>query len=159
MHLLLINSLQTIIKKQLNTYKEYNTVLREYFDFVTDNEEIKFTLSLLQQTLTIKENDAAELNDKYKEAEKLYKQHDEEFQPLKRDAENLYNEALQTTNNISPQNPAFKTLNKLFEKLPATISDINNELDIAQAKVFCMAKNVDAENVSATMEDIILRVI
>lgn len=123
------------------------------------NEETKFTLSLLQRTLTARENDAADLKDRYREAEKIYKQHDEEFQPLKRNAESLYDEALKTTNNISPQHSAFKSLNKLFEKLPATINDINNELEIANAKVFCMAKNVDAENVSATMEDIILHVI
>lgn len=131
-------------------YKEYNSTLKECYDCVMGNEEIKFALSLLQRTLTAKESDSAELNDKYIEAEKIYKQHDEEFQPLKKETESLYNEALASTNNINPQDKAFKPLNKLFEKLPATIIDINNELATAQAKVFCLAKNVDAENVSAT---------
>lgn len=155
LHLYLINYLQAIIKKQLQMYKEYNTVLKDCFNCNTNNVEIKFAITLLQQTLMTKENDAEELKDKFAKAEKVFKHHDEEFQPLKREAERLYNEALTTTNNINPQDNAFKPLNKAFEKLPATIAEINNELNIAQAKVFCMARNVDTENVSMAMGNII----
>lgn len=129
-------------------YKEYNVVLKESFNCITKNEEVKFALTLLEQTLINKENDAAELKDKYKTAEWEFKRHDEEFQPLKTEAERLYNDALQATSNISPQEDAFKPFNKAFEKLPATVAEINKELNVSQAKVFCMAKNVDAENVS-----------
>jgi len=94
-----------------------------------------------------KETEADELKNKFITAEKIFKEHDEEFQPLKKEAETLYKEALTSTNNLSPQDDAFKAFNKAFEKLPATIAEINNELNIAQAKVFCMAQNVDAENV------------
>lgn len=150
MHLYLINSLQAIINKQLQRYKEYNIVLEECFNYNTSNVEIKFAITLLQQTLITKENDAVELKDKFVTAERIFKQHEEEFQPLKREAERLYKEALASTDNLNPQDNAFKSLNKAFEKLPATINGINHELNIAQAKVFCMAKNVDAENVSMT---------
>lgn len=129
-------------------YKEYNVVLKECFNCNTSNVEIKFAITLLQQTLMTKENDAEELKDKFTKAERTFKQHDEEFQPLKREAERLYNEALASTDHLSPQDEAFITMNKAFEKLPATIAEINNELNIAQAKVFCMAKNMDTENVS-----------
>lgn len=129
-------------------YKEYITIQKEHFESITNNEEVKFALTLLEQNLLNQENDAAELKDKYKTAEFEFKQHDEEYQPLKGEAQRLYNEALQSTNNISPQDNAFKPLNKAFEKLPATIAEINNELNVSQAKVFCMAKNVDAEGVS-----------
>lgn len=129
-------------------YKEYNAVLQECFNCNTNNVEIKFAIILLQQTLTTKENDAEELKDTFATAERIFKQHDEEFQILKKEAERLYNEALISTNNLNPQDDAFKTFNKAFEKLPATIAEINNELNIAQAKIFCMAKNVDTENVS-----------
>lgn len=94
-----------------------------------------------------KENEAEELKDKFIIAERVFKRHDEEFQPLKKEAERLYKEALTSTDNMSPQDDAFKAFNKAFEKLPATIAEINNELNVAQAKVFCMAQNVDAENV------------
>ncbi|EFN85556.1 structural maintenance of chromosomes protein 5 [Harpegnathos saltator] len=147
--------IKVIIKEQLNRYKQYNTVLKEYFDCVMSNEEIKFALSLLQETLATTENETIVLKDKYIAAEKIYKQHDEEFQPLKKAAGDLYNEALLTTDNISPQNPAFKFLNKLFEKLPATIEDINKEMGTAQAKVFCMGKNVNVENVMSEYKDVI----
>lgn len=129
-------------------YKEYNAILQECFNYNTSNVEVKFAISLLQQTLLNKENDVEELKDKFTTAERTFKKHDEEFQPLKREAERLYNEALTSTNNISPQDDAFKALNKAFEKLPATVAEINNELNTAQAKVFCMAKNLDAETVS-----------
>lgn len=129
-------------------YKEYNAIQEECFDHNTSNVEVKFAISLLQQTLLNKENDVEELKDKFTTAERTFKKHDEEFQPLKREAEKLYNEALTSTNNISPQDDAFKALNKAFEKLPATVAEINNELNTAQAKVFCMAKNLDAETVS-----------
>lgn len=101
------------------------------------------------------ENEAVELNDKFITAERIFKQHDEEFQPLKKETERLYNEALISTDNLNPQDDAFKVFNKAFEKLPATILEINNELNIAHAKVFCMAKNVDTENVSMALENII----
>lgn len=143
-----MNSLQAIIKKQLQMYREYNIILKECFKCVTNNDEVKFALALLQQTLVIKENDVAELKNTLKNTERIFKQHDEEFQPLKREAERLYNEALTSTDNVNPQQDAFKPINKAFEKLPATIAEINKELNISQAKVFCMAKNVDAENVS-----------
>lgn len=131
-------------------YKEYNAVLEECFKCSTSNVEIKFAITLLQQTLMMKENDAEELKDKFVEAERIFKQHEEDFQPLKREAERLYKEALTTTDNLNPQDKEFKVFNKAFEKLPATIPEINNELHIAQAKVFCMAKNLDVETVSMT---------
>lgn len=145
-----MNSAQAIIKEQLQIYKEYNTILKESFNCVTKNNEVKFAIALLQQSLIIKENEAAELQDMLTNAERTFKQYDEEFQSLKREAERLYNEALASTNNINPKDNAFKPLNKAFEKLPATINEINKELNIAQAKVFCLAKNIDAENVSVT---------
>ncbi|XP_025994604.1 structural maintenance of chromosomes protein 5 [Solenopsis invicta] len=146
--------IKTVIKKQLKMYKEYNEVLLECFNCNIGHVEVKFALALLQQTLIIKENDVEELKDKFKTAEKLFKQHDEEFQPLKKEAERLYNEALVLTDNLNPQDDAFKPFNKAFEKLPATIPEINNELKTAQAKVFCMAKNVDAEDILREYEEI-----
>ncbi|KAL6263333.1 hypothetical protein P5V15_006130 [Pogonomyrmex californicus] len=147
------NEIKAVIMKQLKMYKEYNTVLKECFNCNTSNVEIKFAITLLQQTLTAKENDVEELKDKFTTAEEIFKQHDEEFQSLKRETERLYKEALEITNQISPQDNAFKSLNKAFEKLPATIPEINNELNIAQAKVFCMAKNIDAENILREYEE------
>lgn len=143
-----MNSAQAIIKKQLQMYKEYNTILKECFNCVTKNNGVKFAIALLQQSLIVKENEAAELKDMFINAERTFKQHDQEFQPLKKEAERLYNEALTSTNNINPKDNEFKSFNKAFEKLPATINEINKELNIAQAKVFCLAKNIDAENVS-----------
>lgn len=137
-----------IIKNQIQFYTEYNSIVKEHFTGMTANEEIKFTTMLLQKTLMSKENSAEDLKHKFAEAEKTFKEYEEEFQPLKRETERFYNEALQITNNIHPQDRAFQSLNKIFEKLPATIPDINKELNIAQTKVFCMAKNIDAENVN-----------
>lgn len=145
--------IKAIIKKQLQIYKEYNAILQDCFNCNTSNVEVKFAITLLQQTLMLTENNAEDLKDKFKIAERLFKRHDEEFQPLKKEAERLYNDALATTDNISPQNDAFKPFNKAFEKLPATIAEINNELNVAQAKVFCMAKNVDAENILREYEE------
>ncbi|XP_067207450.1 structural maintenance of chromosomes protein 5 [Linepithema humile] len=146
--------IKDIIKNQLQMYKEYNAVLKKYFNCVTQNEEVKFALTLLEQTLMKKESDVAELKDKHDAAEWEFKRYNDEFQPLTKEALRLYNEALQSTNNIDPQNNAFKPFNKAFEKLPATIAEINNELNVSQAKVFCMAKNVDAENVLREYEDV-----
>ncbi|XP_071634268.1 structural maintenance of chromosomes protein 5 [Temnothorax longispinosus] len=146
--------IKAIRKKQLQKYKECNAVLRECFDCNTSNVDLKFAIALLQQTLMTKENDAEELKDKFTKAERTFKQCDEEYQPLRREAERLYKEALATTKNLSPQNKEFKIYNKAFEKLPVTIAEINNELNTAQAKVFCMAKNVDTENILREYEDI-----
>ncbi|KYQ56942.1 Structural maintenance of chromosomes protein 5 [Trachymyrmex zeteki] len=147
------NEIKAIIKKQLKLYKEYNGILQEYFNCNTSNVEVKFAITLLQQTLLFKENEAEELKDKFIIAERVFKRHDEEFQPLKKEAERLYKEALTSTDNMSPQDDAFKAFNKAFEKLPATIAEINNELNVAQAKVFCMAQNVDAENILREYEE------
>lgn len=136
----------------MKIYGEYNAILKECFDCVTQSERVKFTVTLLQQNLMTKENEVEELKDKLTQAEKMFKEHDERFQPMKREAEKLYNEALKSTDNISPKDSAFKTFNKAFEKLPATIAEINNELEICHAKVYCMAKNVDADNVSYTSD-------
>ncbi|XP_071557366.1 structural maintenance of chromosomes protein 5 [Temnothorax nylanderi] len=146
--------IKAIRKKQLQMYKECNAVLRECFDCNTSNVDLKFAIALLQQTLMTKENDAEELKDTFTRAERTFKQYDEEFQPLKRETERLYKEALTSTNNLNPQDDDFKTYNKAFEKLPATIAEINNELNTAQAKVFCMAKNVDTENILREYEEI-----
>lgn len=116
---------------------------------------MKFTLTLLQQSLVMKENEAEELKDKLAKAERIFKQYDEEFQPKKKETQRLFNEALRSTDNISPKDNGFKVFNKAFEKLPATIAEINNELEVCQAKVYCLAKNVDAENVSAREEFIL----
>ncbi|RLU20141.1 hypothetical protein DMN91_006747 [Ooceraea biroi] len=149
-----IKEIKVIINEQLKMYENYNVILKECFDCIIRNEEIKFALTLLQQSLVSKENEIEELKDKFTEAERIFKQFDEDFQPLKKEAHRLYKEALKTTENINPQDDAFKPYNKAFEKLPTTIAEINNELNIAQAKVFCLAKNIDAENVMREYEQV-----
>lgn len=135
----------------MQMYKKYNVVLQECFNCNISNVEIKFAITLLEKTLMIKEDEIEELKDKFAKAERIFKQYDEEFQPKKREAERLYREALISTNHLSPQDDAFELFNKAFKKLPKTINEINKELNVAKAKVFCMAKNVDTENVSTTI--------
>ncbi|KAG7188677.1 hypothetical protein KM043_008299 [Ampulex compressa] len=91
------NEIKKIISKQLNLYKQYNTLLEERFECLISNEQSKLALKLQKQTLEMKENSSEEL--------------------------------------------------RTFLKLPPTIEEINNQLNVEQAKIFCMENNVDGENV------------
>ena len=94
-----------------------------------------------------KQNDSQELRDRCDDAERTFKALEEELRPLKNEVEKLYKEALATTNGLSPQDKGFKPFNNAFEKLPPTIEEIEEDLRTSQAKVFCMTKNDDSENV------------
>lgn len=134
--------------KQLKIYKAYNTELEDCFKCITISEEIELGLKLHNKSLRVKINDSQDLREKLKVAEDKVKQLISELHPLRKEVERIYNEALETTDGISPQDDAFAAINKIFNKLPPTIEEINNELNIAQAKVFCMGNNIDGENVS-----------
>lgn len=134
--------------KQLKIYKAYNTELEDCFKCITASEETELALKLHNKSLRVKINDSQDLREKLKVAEDKIKQFISELQPLRKEVERIYNEALETTDGISPQDDAFAAINKVFNKLPPTIEEINNELNIAQAKVFCMGNNIDGENVN-----------
>lgn len=140
--------MQIIVEKQLKIYKEYNTELEESFKCITANEEAELALKLHTRSLRVKEYDSQDLREKLKNAEDKVKQLHQNLMPVKIEAQRILNQALETTNGISPKDSAFAPINKIFNKLPPTIEEINNELNIAQAKIFCMGNNIDGENVS-----------
>lgn len=148
------NEIKAILSGQLTLYKSYNTELEECFKCITANEEIKFALKLQKRLLTAKQEAMHELRDKLKEVEEKLRHISLEVQPLKNGVQRMYNEALETTDGISPTDEAFAPINKIFNKLPPTIEEINNELNVAQAKVFCMENNVDGENILRRYEEV-----
>ncbi|KAG9429029.1 structural maintenance of chromosomes protein 5 [Apis mellifera carnica] len=148
------NEIKITMDKQLKIYKAYNTELEDCFKCITISEEIELGLKLHNKSLRVKINDSQDLREKLKVAEDKVKQLISELHPLRKEVERIYNEALETTDGISPQDDAFAAINKIFNKLPPTIEEINNELNIAQAKVFCMGNNIDGENVLHEYEQV-----
>ncbi|XP_043507403.1 structural maintenance of chromosomes protein 5 isoform X1 [Frieseomelitta varia] len=146
--------IKIIVEKQLKIYKEYNAELEESFKCITANEEIELALKLHTRSLRVKEYDSQDLREKLKNAEDKVKQLHQNLVPVKNEVQRILNQALETTNGISPKDSAFAPINKIFNKLPPTIEEINNELNIAQAKIFCMGNNVDGENVLQEYEQV-----
>lgn len=148
------NKIKAILSTQFKLYKAYNTELQECFKYITANEEIKLALKLQQRLLIGKQNSIQGLREKLNEVDSKLRQLSTEVLPLKKGVQRMYDEALQTTNGISPTDEAFGPINKAFNKLPPTIEEINNELNVAQAKVFCMGNNIDGENVLRRYEEV-----
>ncbi|XP_078052832.1 structural maintenance of chromosomes 5 [Augochlora pura] len=141
------NQIKALLNKQLEIYKTYNVELEECYKTIIASEQIELVLKLQNRTLIVKINESQDQRDNLKEAQEIVRQLSTEMQPMKSEVQKMYKEALETTNNISPSDDAFAPTNKIFSKLPPTIEEINNELNIAQAKVFCMGNNVDGESV------------
>lgn len=139
---------QVVLNKQMKIYKAYNTEMEECFKSITANEQIELALKLQNRSLRIKMNNSQDLRDELKGAEGIVKRLSADMSQLKTEVQGMYNDALQSTNGLSPSDPGFAPINKAFIKLPPTVDEINNELNIAQAKVFCMGNNIDGENVS-----------
>ena len=148
------NDIKVILNKQLKMYSTYNAELEECFKCTVANEQVELALKLQNRSLRMKINDSQDLRDKLKASEDKVKQLSADMQPTKNEVQRMYNEALQTTNGIHPGDDSFAPINKIFNKLPPTIDEINNELNIAQAKVFCMGNNVEGENVLREYEDV-----
>ncbi|XP_076169145.1 structural maintenance of chromosomes 5 isoform X2 [Ptiloglossa arizonensis] len=148
------NEIKVILNKQLKVYETYNTEQEEYFKHIIANEQTDLALKLHNRFLRRKINQSQDLRDKLKEAEDTVKQLTSELQSMKNEVQKMYNEALETTNGINPSEKAFAPINKAFNKLPPTIEEINNELNIAQAKVFCMGNNIDGENILSKYEEL-----
>ncbi|KOC65567.1 Structural maintenance of chromosomes protein 5 [Habropoda laboriosa] len=148
------NNIKMILDRQFKIYRAYNAELEESFANITASEESELALKMKKRSLRIKINDSQDLREKLKAAEGKVKQLSQELQPMKTEVQKMYNEALETTNGINPSEKGFEPINKVFIKLPPTIEEINNELNIAQAKVFCMANNVDGENVLREYEEV-----
>ncbi|XP_015433616.1 PREDICTED: structural maintenance of chromosomes protein 5 [Dufourea novaeangliae] len=146
--------IKVILNKQLNIYKTYNVGLEECFQSLTTSEQIQLALKLRNRSLNLKINESQDQRDKLKAAEDKVRKLNSEMQPTKNEVQRMYNEALKTTNGINPSDEAFAPINKVFNKLPPTIEEINNELNIAQAKVFCMGNNIDGENVLREFETV-----
>nr|XP_003704386.1 PREDICTED: structural maintenance of chromosomes protein 5 [Megachile rotundata] len=148
------NKIKEVLNKELKIYESYNKELEECFKYITDNEQAELALKLQNRTLRMKVNDSQDLRDKLKVAEDKVRQITSEMQPMKNEIQRLYKEALETTNGISPTDEAFAPINKIFNKLPLTVEEINNELNIAQAKVFCMGNNMDGESILREYEEV-----
>ncbi|CAK9812836.1 Structural maintenance of chromosomes protein 5 [Anthophora plagiata] len=148
------NNIKVILSRQFKIYKAYNTELEESFTYITANEESELALKVKKRLLRIKINESQELREKLKESEDKVKQLSQELQSMKIEVQKMYREALETTNGINPSENAFQPINKIFNKLPPTIEEINNELNIAQAKVFCMGNNIDGENILREYEEV-----
>ncbi|XP_076749456.1 structural maintenance of chromosomes 5 isoform X2 [Xylocopa sonorina] len=147
-------NIKVILGKQLKLYKSYNSLLDESFKSTTANEQTELALKLHKRTLRTKVNDSQDLRDKLKVAEDNMRQLNQEIQPLKHEVQKIFNEALETTNGVSPSEAEFAPINKIFAKLPPTMEEINNELNIAHAKVFCMGNNVDGENILRQYQEV-----
>ncbi|XP_051166122.1 structural maintenance of chromosomes protein 5 [Leptopilina boulardi] len=148
------SEIQDMIKTQISLYEKLNTILEDCFVFEKVNGQSKLELKIEQQKLRQYQNDSQELRDKCDNAERIFKNLEEELRPLKNEVENLYKQALESTNKINPQDKRFQKFNTVFEKLPNSIEEIDEELRTAQAKVFCMGKNDDSENILKEFERI-----
>ncbi|XP_034178803.2 structural maintenance of chromosomes 5 [Osmia lignaria lignaria] len=148
------NKIKDILNKQLRMYRTYNKEFEEYYKYTIENEQTELILKLQNRSLRMKINDSQDMRDKLKIEEEKVRQISLELNPMKNETQRIYNEALQTTNGISPTDERFASLDKIFNKLPPTIEELNNELNIAQAKVFCMGNNIDGENILREYEDI-----
>ncbi|KAI4489641.1 hypothetical protein M0802_010900 [Mischocyttarus mexicanus] len=146
--------IQEIVIKQLDKYKEYNSLLEDCLQYTIITEQAMVALHLYKQILLNKENDTQELKEELSEAEITFKKFDVEYIPLKQEAIKAFNEAKDLTNGLSPQDEKFKSINQAFSKLPPTIEEIDKEIAVAQTKVFCMKQNVDAENIFREYEEL-----
>ncbi|XP_076229234.1 structural maintenance of chromosomes 5 isoform X2 [Nomia melanderi] len=149
-----IKEIKVILNKQVKIYKTYNAELEECYKSITKSEEIELVLKLQNRALNSKINESQDQREKLKAAEEKVKQLSVSMQPMKNEVTRVYKEALETTNGISPTDEAFAPINKAFSKLPPTMEEIVNELNIAQAKVFCMSNNMDSENVLREYETV-----
>lgn len=120
------------------------------------NEEMKLKFKFQQDKLSFNENDSLDLKNQLDEAERKFKELDRELQPLKQQTEKLYTAALESTGGVGINDPSAKSIKTAFSKLPATIPEINEELQTATAKIYCMSKNDDGENVSTVQQNIAL---
>ncbi|XP_043597499.1 structural maintenance of chromosomes protein 5 [Bombus pyrosoma] len=146
--------IKKIMEKQIKIYKAYNTELVESVECIMDSETTDYVLALRNRSLRVKINNSHDLRERLKEAEDKVKQLCQELQPLKHEVQRVFNQALQSTNGISASDSAFAPIKKIFNKLPPTIEEINNELNIAQAKMFCMGNNIDGENILQEYEQV-----
>ncbi|KAK2582225.1 hypothetical protein KPH14_004573 [Odynerus spinipes] len=146
--------IQTIICKQLDKYREYNSVLEDSFKYAAINEQAKLMLYLYKRLLITKENRTLFLKEKLTVAEQQFEEIELEYKPLKQEALKAYNEAKDLTNGLSPQDNEFKPINNAFSKLPLTIEEIDKEIAVAQTKIFCMRQDIDAENILREYEEV-----
>ncbi|XP_076630120.1 structural maintenance of chromosomes 5 isoform X2 [Colletes latitarsis] len=141
------NEIKVILNKQLDLYEKYNVKLEECSKYITTNQQDELALKLQNQFLRLKVNESQDLREKFKAAEDKVRRLTSEMQSMKNEVQRMYDDALETTNGISPSEKAFAPINKVFNKLPPTLEEINKELNIAQAKVFCMGHDTDGENI------------
>ncbi|XP_043259904.1 structural maintenance of chromosomes protein 5 isoform X1 [Colletes gigas] len=141
------NEIKVILNKQLDVYEKYNVELEECSKYITTNQQVELALKLQNRFLRLKVHESQDLREKFKAAEDTIKRLNSEMQSMKNEVQRMYADALETTNGISPKEKAFAPINKVFNKLPPTLEDINKELNIAQAKVFCMGHDTDGENI------------
>ncbi|XP_017884045.1 structural maintenance of chromosomes protein 5 [Ceratina calcarata] len=146
--------IKLILEKEFKIYKEYNAVLKQCFKYTTTSEQAELTINMHKRLLRVKGNELQDMRGKLKEAEDYVRRLSQEAQPMKSEAERLYKDALETTHNITPSDKAFEQINKIFTKLPPTIEEINKELNIAQAKVFCLGNSGDGENILQQYEEV-----
>lgn len=146
--------IQKIICKQLDKYKQHNSLLENSYKYRLSNEKAKLTLHLYKQLLVTTEYKNQEMKEKLSQAKKKFEEYELEYKPLKQVAMKAFSSAKDLTNGLSPQDEDFAPINHAFSKLPLTIEEIETEIAKAQSKVFCMKQNVDAENILQEYETV-----
>lgn len=143
-----------ILTEQMKAYQKYNKALEAYIETNQNSAYVKLELKLLQRTLAMKQNEYREMKERCTKAERTVRNFENDLQPLRAEAKRMYEDALNSTNGLGPQDKGFEKLNTAFSKLPATIDEINDELKVSQARVFCLGNTPDGENILRDYEKV-----
>jgi chromosome condensin MukBEF complex kleisin-like MukF subunit len=101
---------------------------------------------LEKNKLAFKENNSQDLINEFASAEKAYKLLDCELMPLKAEVKNLFESAKESTEGISYDDPKFIPIKNIFAKLPASMEEIFDQIEITQAQIFCISNNQQDSN-------------
>ncbi|KAK0082913.1 hypothetical protein PV325_010331 [Microctonus aethiopoides] len=140
--------IMNVIKKQMLMYTKCNSLADEALKVNIESETVSMQLTVLQKELANELEETKIIRENLRVAEIEHHDLEKQLQPLKRETERLYDDAMRLTDGANPQDTArFKPFKTAFGKLPGTIEEIDEALQTAQARVYCLDDHHGGEDI------------
>lgn len=108
---------------------------------------MKLQIKLKKNQLASKESDSQDLREELSSSERDLRALIAEIAPMKEDLKKYYDLAVEATGGYSYSDPEFDQFKAIFAKLPPTIDEIFEQIQVNNAKIFCSNDQQDSEKV------------
>ncbi|XP_044593423.1 structural maintenance of chromosomes protein 5 [Cotesia glomerata] len=137
------------IKKQIGYYTECNQLYEKVVLMSSQAKTDSFKLKLMQQELIKFSEESQTLRENVERVRENVRKLEKELDGMMKALREYKKKAVEETDNIDSDDPRFKRIQAAFNKLPGTFTEIEEAMQAAKAKLYCLDRTENGEQILA----------